>query len=541
MENYTGSDFFMRKRGLCVFFLLVLAFTGIGIRLAFIGSEIRETAMSQTSQTVDITRLRGTVYDCNLQPLTNGENCLYAAAKPSVYALSQLKGKVLPEVFDSVAQRMGEGRPVAVRIDAPVEENGDIIQLSVPERYDSRSLACHIIGSVGDGKGISGIEKAYDGLLSESGSTVRVRFPSNARGRVMLGEEITLEGGNADDGIVLTIDKNIQLIAENALDESGAKCGAAVVIEIESGAVRACVSRPSYNQNNLAESLDNPDSPLINRALLPFSVGSVFKPVVAAAALETGISEGFSYNCTGSVTYNGVTFNCHKKEGHGVLNMEDAVAFSCNTYFTALANETGRERIVETAEDFGFGKEISLAEGIFSASGHLPDKDELDSRAALANLSFGQGSLTATPLQICAAMAAIGGGGVYIRPSLVEGELRNGEIIRIRSYSEKKRVISPLTAEMLKGFLEKVVSEGSGKRAASESVTAAGKTATAQTGKSIGGEEIYNAWFAGYFPAEKPEYAVAVLVENGGEGALSCAPIFGKIAEKVTAYSSEKE
>ena len=138
-------------------------------------------------------------------------------------------------------------------------------------------------------------------------------------------------------------------------------------------------------------------------------------------------------------------------------------------------------------------------------------------------------------------MAVIGGGGVYIRPSLVEGEMRNGEIIRIRKYSEKKMVISPLTAEMLKGFLEKVVSEGSGKRAAADGVTVAGKTATAQTGRSIGGEEIYNAWFAGFFPAEGPEYAVAVLVENGGEGALSCAPIFGKIAEEVTAYNSKKE
>ncbi len=497
----------------------------------------KRAEMSYSSMTVDLVSLKGTVYDCNMLPLTNGETVMYAAAKPSGNSLSQLKGKVLPDVFDSVMERMSRGKPVTVKIDSSVEENEDIKEIIVPERYFQNSLACHVIGYLdSEGKGISGIEKAYDALLSEKISTVNVRFSSNAKGRVMLGEEISVEGNEIPkNGVVLTIDKNIQSITENALDNSGCDRAAAVVIDIESGAIRAGVSRPLFNQNNIADYLNNEKSPLINRAFLPFSVGSVFKPVVAAAALKKGISENFEYNCTGSVTYNGVTFNCHKKEGHGVLDLEGAVANSCNTYFIELALKTGAENIIETADDFGFGKEITFAAGMKSSSGYLPDITEIDSKAAIANISFGQGALLATPVQICSAFAAVARGGVYIKPYLIEGETdADGNLIPIKKYEEKKQIISEEIAELLRKFLEKVVAEGSGTRANSDLVSVAGKTATAQTGNFDGEEEIYNAWFAGYFPADNPKYAVAIIRENGGEGAISCAPVFKEIAERVS-------
>lgn len=526
----------MKKRAAAVMTALILMFSVTGFRMASITQGTQQAGISSTTMSIDLETLRGTVYDCNLQPLTNGETVLYAAAKPSGYSLGQIKGKVLPDVFESVLERMSTGKPVAVRIDSSIKPNSDIKEIKVTERYSSSSLACHIIGYLdGTGQGISGIEKAYDSLLSQGESTVRVKFSSNARGRVMLGENITVEGNETPkSGVVLTIDKNIQEITEHALDASGAECAAAVVIEIESGAIRACVSRPLFDWNNIAESLNDENSPLINRAFLPFSVGSVFKPVVAAAALESGISESFEYNCTGSVTHNGVTFNCHKQEGHGVIGMEGAVANSCNTYFVALAIETGAENIIETARKFGFGSEITFAQGIKSAVGYLPEVQTLDSDAAVANISFGQGALLATPVQICAAMAAIARNGVYVEPYLIEGETdENGAFTQIKPYGEKKQIISYETARLLQRFLEKVVTEGSGSRAQSQYVVSAGKTATAQTGKSENGEEIYNAWFAGYFPADNPKYAVAVLKEDGGEGALSCAPVFKEIAENM--------
>ena len=505
-----------------------------------------QAANSYSSMTVELATLRGTVYDCNLQPLTNAETELYAAAKPSGYSLGQLKGRVMPDVFDSVMERMANGKCVAVKIDSPIAENNDIKEISLPVRYNSDSLACHVIGYLnGEGWGVSGAEKAFDSLLAEHTSTVAVRFAANAKGRAMLGGEILVEGNEIPrNGIVLTVDKSVQRIVENALDGSDTECAAAVVIEVESGAVRACVSRPAFNQNDLAAALSNENSPLINRAFLPFSVGSVFKPFVAAAAIENG-TENFEYNCTGSVTLNGVTFNCHKSEGHGVLDMQGAVANSCNTYFIALANLTGGENIIETAKEFGFGNEIVFAEGMKSSVGVLPEADELDSKAAVANVSFGQGSLLATPVQICSAFAAIARDGVHVQPYLVEGEVdSDGKFTRIKSYGERRQIISVSTAKLLQKFLEAVVKDGSGKRAQSSCITAAGKTATAQTGKAENGEEIYNAWFAGWFPAEKPKYAVAILKENGGEGAVSCAPVFREIAEKVAEIeknNSEKQ
>lgn len=139
-------------------------------------------------------------------------------------------------------------------------------------------------------------------------------------------------------------------------------------------------------------------------------------------------------------------------------------------------------------------------------------------------------------------MAAIARGGVYVTPYLIEGTVdNNGRFTGISAYSERKQIISQANAAKLRSFLEAVTDYGSGKRAVAESVSVAGKTATAQTGKSENGSEIYNAWFAGYFPADNPRYAVAVMIENGGEGALSCAPVFKNIAEAVCAIEKGGE
>lgn len=527
----------MVKRAVGVFLALVLAFAGVGVRISDIGKNSMQAANSVSSLSVDIATLRGTVYDCNMIPLTNSENVLYVAAKPSNQALAQLKGSLDGEVFESVKQRMSKGKPIAVRADKIPEDSSDILPFTVPARYRRQPIACHVIGYLdSSGKGISGIEKSCDDLLSSASSAVRVRFAANADGGVLLGEDISVTGNDfPKSGVCLTLDKGIQLITEAALASSGFQKAAAVVIDIESGAIRACASRPEFNPNSVAESLHDEASPLINRAFLPFSVGSVFKPIVAAAALESGISENYEYNCTGSIVCNGVTFNCHKESGHGVLDLEKAVAYSCNTYFISLALETGAEKIVDTAKEFGFGEETVLADSVRSAGGYLPLPDELDSRAAIANLSFGQGSLIATPLQICSAVAAIARNGIYIRPYLIDGEVdENGSLIRISDYSERRQIISQANARRLRNYLEKVVEYGSGKRAMPDSVSVAGKTATAQTGKEKNGEEIYNAWFAGYFPADNPKYAVSIMVEDGGEGALSCAPIFRDIAEAMS-------
>lgn len=526
----------MKKRAVTAMLILVVAAMGVFVRFAGLMTVEKTVSGVSSGKRIDIGSVRGTIYDCNLKPLTNSEYEFWSAAKPTFKALESLKAELNEDELLSVRERMEKINPVVVKTKNGVYGCPDIATAAVPVRYAGNSLACHVIGYLDSaGEGISGIEKIYNSILSAAEKEVYARFSTDGNGRVLLGEKIELSDFSAPNaGVVLSIDKDIQSILENAVDESGAECAAGIVLEIENGAIRACVSRPSFNQNNIADYLDDENSPLINRAFLPFAVGSVFKPVVAAAALEKGISEDFVYNCTGHVEINGNVFNCHKKDGHGVIDLKTAVSVSCNTYFISLARETGAENIIGTASRFGFGKETKLDDDIYSHSGNLPATEEIDSVSSLANLSFGQGSLTATPLQICSMMATIANDGVYVKPYIVEGFLNeNAEMTAIKHYSEKKQIINEKTARKICNYLLSVVESGSGKRAHSNFVTVAGKTATAQTGKFIGDEEKYNAWFAGFFPYENPRYAIVIMKENGGEGAVSCAPIFKKTAEKI--------
>ena len=544
MEKYPQGVIFLLRRALAVFVLLCIAMTGLGIRIIDISSESVQAGNSVSTKSIDLATVKGTIYDCEFRPITNAESEIYIAAKPSDRAIAQLKNVLSPEVFESVKERMSRGKPVAVKSEKAVENSDDIMTVYVPKRYEESCFACHIIGYTdGENNGISGIEKAYNKLLSSDIKTPGVRFSVGANGRTMLGEGITVEDNELPKaGVVLTIDKDIQEITEIALDKSGAECAAAIVMDVESGAIKACVSRPAFDRNNLADALNNENSPLINRAFLPFSVGSVFKPVVAAAALENGIDESFEYNCTGNVIYNGVTFNCHKRDGHGILDMEGALANSCNTYFIALANKTGAINIIETAEKFGFGKSTVLADGMKSASGYLPKENEIDSKAALANLSFGQGSLLATPVQICLMMAVIANGGTAVEPYLVEGEIDSeGNYIKKINYKKQMKIISEKTVDSIKKYLRSVVINGSGKNAGSEFVAVSGKTATAQTGKTENENEICNSWFAGYFPSDNPKYAMVIMKENGEGGSVSCAPVFKVIAETVFLTENDRK
>lgn len=523
----------MKKRAVTVFFLLSVFFVCLGFRTAGIASDVQTAVISGSGIRFDIAKLRGTVYDCNLIPLTNNETLYKAVAKPTQKAMAALEKELDAAEFMLVKEKMLAGEAVCVDVSSDSCNGQDICVVEYPGRYGS--YACHLIGYCGfDGSGVSGAEKAFDGQLESGKVAVTARIETDANGRVLVGEKIEVQNSEFPvQGVVLTVDRDIQKVVEDALDSSGAQCAAAMVMDVETGAIKACVSRPAFNQYDIASALDDPDSPLINRAFLPFSVGSVFKTVVAAAALESGISSNYMYECTGSVTLNGVTFSCHKKDGHGVLDMKGAVANSCNTYFISLALETGAQNIVEMAGKFGFGKETIFADGMISRSGNMPQK--VDSKAATANLSFGQGELTSTPVQICAMMAAVANGGYYVEPHLVEGKVgADGVYIKEQAYTEKKRIVAPETAEQLQMFLRAVVEEGSGKKAKSDSVACSGKTATAQTGRFDDDGEIYNAWFAGYFPAESPKYAVVVLKEDGGEGAISCAPVFKEIAEGIT-------
>ncbi len=527
----------MFKRAVCVMVFFSLFCAGLCVRIGMLsaGSAAYAGAASQGVR-FDVAEVRGTIYDCNMTPLVNSEFDLIAAAKPSNEALATLEGHISYDEFKAVREKMQRARPVTVKLDSEIGYCPDITVLHCANRYAAQ-CAEHIIGYIDSTqRGVCGIEKAYDTLLNDGKVEVIARVASDAGGRVLMGEAIGVTNDYAvpKSGPVLTIDKEIQTIAENAMDILGVDTGAVVVIDIASGAIRACVSRPVYSQSSPASSLTDVNSPFINRALTAFSVGSVFKPVVAAAAIDKGIESSFEYTCTGSIELNGVTFRCHKEEGHGKLDMRGAMADSCNTYFINLALKTGGEAIIEKAKALHFGSSTPLADGIVGAAGLLPDAAELDSKAATANLAFGQGKLLATPLQLAAMMTCIANDGIYREPYLIEGTCDSaGKYTANKNNLTVERAISVRTAEIIRGFLEEVVISGSGKRAASEYFTSAGKTATAQTGIFQAGTELCNSWFAGYFPADNPRYAVAIMKENGSGGAVSCAPVFKYISEAI--------
>ena len=267
------------------------------------------------------------------------------------------------------------------------------------------------------------------------------------------------------------------------------------------------------------------NAPFVNRAITPYSVGSVFKAVVAAAAIEKGIDTDFSYTCSGSYTIGETVFNCHNRSGHGTQNMGEAMANSCNPYFIELALETGAENVCAMGENLGLGAQIELADGFYTETGIMPDKSSIASKQDLANLAFGQGQLLASPLQMAAVYAAIANNGIYRAPSLMQAIVdASGEEVQRAFLPVSRRAMSKTTAETVGELLHDTVENGSGKKAKPASCSAAGKTGTAQSGWiNDDGTEVTQSWYCGYFPYEDPQYVVTVLKENGeGGGEFAC-------------------
>ena len=188
------------------------------------------------------------------------------------------------------------------------------------------------------------------------------------------------------------------------------------------------------------------------------------------------------------------------------------------------------------ASNLNFGKAIRLCDGIITAKGTLPDSQKLENLAHLANFSIGQGDFSASPVSLLPLYCAIANGGKYYMPSIIEGVTKNGTVTKY-DFGSPTRVFASQTAQKLKAALSLVVNEGTGIAAKPETVTAAGKTATAQTGKFKDGNEIKSSWFCGFFPLDNPKYAVIVFCEDQSSQTKSCAEIFAEIADRITALS----
>jgi penicillin-binding protein 2 len=496
------------KRLYIIGILSVLISLGLATRLYFLGEGDTFTSTGGGYVSLNIDGGYGNIYDRNFVSFTNNES-VYSAVISSP-----------------------EKKPVITEVSSP--EADGIYVFETKKRY-SENTASHIIG-YNSGETSTGIEKAYESFLKNQSASGRISFPSNAKGQILDGLDFdVILPAPIKSGVILTLDKNISEIVQEAARANALTKGAVVIMNMD-GDIIAAESFPNFDRDNIEAYTNAPDSPLFNRAFAPSAVGSVFKLTAAAEALEEGITPEYTYNCKGYIDVKGVRFNCHSWAGHGVIDIREAIVYSCNPFFIALGNDISLTKYLSSLKAYGFGKNSTLAPGLSSSSGNLPTAKELLVPAERANLSFGQGKLTATPLQICRFTVAIANGGLLPSPRLVIGLTDDIDEAEVKPNPVSPvRVMSEDTSKFLTSSMVDTINT-SVRTAIPSNVTAAGKTSTAQTGHfKTGGAEIVQVWFTGFFPADNPKYAVTVLCEDGVSGTLTAAPVFKEIAEKITA------
>ncbi len=522
----------LEKRPVLVFLLVCVLFAGGLARIAWLQKNTSTAAMQADRKYVEVARSRGSIYDRAGRPLVNGE-----AHNTAVFIVNENTSEFLEKAAakEDETAVYNSGVCVAVETRDKVAESLFATNIGVVERYGGNMCAKHVIGYLDpDGRGVCGIEKSFDRILQQAGGRIGVRYAANAYGQAIAGEglEIVNEQYNNPAGVVLTLEREVQEAVESALESGGISRGAAVVLDAQTGEILALASVPVYDIDHLEDSLKNEDLPFLNRALAAYPVGSVFKPFVAAAAVERSVTCPADYECRGYVDVNGTVFHCYRHLSHGTVDLTGAIEKSCNCYFISLASDLGAAALCETCRRFGFGAENRLTGDLIGAAGVLPNENALRSPGALANLSFGQGALLASPLQLAAAFAALANGGTYHAPYLLRALIdEHGDEYARYKNEEGIRAVGERTARQINECLYKSMLEGTGKNGASTLVSSAGKTATAQTGDYASGQERLCTWFCGFFPYETPKYAVAVLNENGASAAEDCAPVFRAIME----------
>lgn len=552
-----------RIAALAIFSLLAAAV--LFLRLAMVqlwrGRALAAAAVAQRAVVYPLGLPRGEIYDRKLRSLTDGYRRISAVLFPHLVkdpgqAVDQI-ARVLRRPRQEVKALVSPGKGGEGRGSLRLAENLDpftarrleslgIAGLVVAEervRYGPGALATHLVGYLeAPNRGVAGLEKGYDDYLrGEMPEAVASMVDAGGRAITGLGYRYRRPLPDAlPYDLVLTIDAGIQALVEEVMDRRVRK-GAVVVADARSGDILAMASRPNFDPERVADfGEDDGGAPLWNRAVKDFPPGSTFKLVVAAAALEEGVARPESrFFCPGFIDVGSQRIRgwCYERGGHGELNFRDALAHSSNPVFIQVGLRLGADRLLQYARLFGLGARVLDKEGgpglPEESPGHLP----LHARGLLpgdvANLSIGQGSITATPLQMAQVVQAIANDGVLV-PLRLARELRTpyGLVARKFPRSDGRRVISRTTAGELRDALLAGTAYGTGRAARVPAFGAGGKTGTAETGRSTAaGEDIAHAWFVGFAPAYYPLYVASVFVEEGMSGAAAAAPVFREIME----------
>ena len=543
-------NYLRRRRTITLFWVFGLIYAGLIGHLAYIqvysGSTLSKQAIAQQTQTVSLeVPSRGEILDRKFRPLTSHLTVWRVVIFPIAVANRYMESRTLAatlEVSNEEIARYFTGGPHMLPYNLNDDQAEQVRKLGlqgisvVEAQIQSRkpAVASHLLGYLGKTEnnrwqGEMGIEAFYDRELQSTVPGKMARIFLDARGQYVPGLGIQVIHNvqdNSRKNVVLTIDRDFQEIAENVMDKSGVKDGAVVVMDVRSGDIVAMARRPDYMFGGKENESDAgpAEQSFLNHGLSIYQPGSVFKVIVAAAALEEGIVKPDSlFLCIGEKDE---LVRCYKKDGHGIITFAEAVAYSCNPTFARVGLKVGAEKLIMYAKKFGLANSSLIGYKKKDLSTELQMIAEPNS---LVNASLGQWPVRATVVQITAMMAAVANDGVYIQPRLVsEIRTKDGTIVKTIEPGQETRAVSKSSAEVMQILLEMVTKVGTGTLAHVPNGGSAGKTGSAQVG-----DEKVDAWFSGYAPVNNPRYVATVLVNDGESGGKTAAPLFKKIMQEI--------
>ncbi|RJQ66292.1 MAG: penicillin-binding protein 2 [Desulfobacteraceae bacterium] len=538
--------------------LFMLWLAVIGARAGYLqlykGAWLSQKAAGQYERELILQGKRGTIYDSRHEAMAVSIETTSIAAYPALVenqpaTAAQLAG-ILNLKPKEVQQQLASARPfVWIKRQATPKQVSAIKKLGLkgieflPEHsrfYPNTTLAAQVMGFTGiDGHGLEGLEFYYDAELK--GTETRVTVLKDALGR---GFEAHQESAvnRAGNNLILTIDRHIQYITEQALadavTEYKAQSGMALVMEPQTGALLAVAHYPFFNPNAFSRS----DRRVWrNRAVTdPFEPGSTMKIFSAAAALDSGIiTAGTIFFCeNGKYPVGGHTV--HDTKPYGWLSLQQIVKYSSNIGAVKLVEQVGPQLLYDHLQRFGFGTRTRVdSPGESSgALSHYKRWTSVDTGA----IAFGQG-LSVTALQLITAASALAHDGMLMRPYVVKAITNpDGRTVRTFAPQAVRQVVSPQSAHTVRSIMRTVITEGgTGLKADVAGYSVCGKTGTAQKVDANGNyaQNTYLASFVGFAPTERPAVAVLVIVDEPRDthyGGLVAAPVFSRIVGETLGY-----
>lgn len=557
----------------CCFFIVI---SGLTIRLGYLmivkSSYYHTLAQNLHQREREIKAERGNIYDRNGNILAGNKavctiSVIHSQIKEPEVVIERLS-KTL-EIQEEVIRKKVEKKSSRERIKSNVDKKtadqirkyglkGVMVDEDYKRYYPYDTLASKVLGFTGsDNQGIIGLEVKYDKELS--GVSGKILTLTDAQGREVknAGEERLepVAGNNLRTSLDLNIQTYVEQVAEKTRKLRKAKQVAIIVINPQNGEIYAMVNVPEFNLNEPYtltsdfQSLDNGKNKqdLLNKMWRNFSVndtyepGSTFKIVTATAGLETGVvKETDTFSCPGFRIVEDRKIRCHKVGGHGQETFKEGIMNSCNPVFMDVGARVGTTNMYDQYEKLGLFDKTGI--DVPGEAKSIMHKIKNVKAVELATMSFGQ-SFQITPLELLRASSAVVNGGTLITPHFgVEITSKEGTIVKKIDYPTKAGVITEQTSDLMKDFLEAVVSEGSGQNGKIEGFRIGGKTATSEKLPRRSGKYISS--YLGFAPSNDPKVMTLVLIdepEGAYYGGVIAAPVVKEIYENILPYLGIKQ